>query len=202
MKRQSTLTNKETSFKKFYTNNKTVVGIVVALTILAVGYIVTQALSASEQKVTATHTPAVVTAQDTAISSPTVDNNIITSPSEVPQLSSGNQAQAPTPTADWEPVAQGFGEAWANTEGGRDAWLQRIRPYVNDAMYQGFEYTDFERYVTDRQMERVELDGTGDSRYDIRANIFYVGDDPQKPSVTIWLSPTGENLQYQVVSVQ
>lgn len=196
--------NEETNLKELYTKNKTVIHIIAAILALAVAYSIYQwatthnTTSSSEATPSATATALIAGTQDTNTPTPQ-DTTATPTASEVPQLSPGDNPQAPTPTADWEPVAQGFGEAWANTDGGRDTWLERLRPYVNDTTYQGFEYTDFERYITDKQVDHTQLAGI--DGYDRRVEIYYT-DDPTTPAVTVILSPTGENLQYQVVSVQ
>lgn len=203
MEKRPAGTNEETNLKELYTKNKTVIHIIAAILALAVAYSIyqwatTHNTANSSSEATPTATALIAGTQDTNTPAPQ-DTTATPTASEVPQLSPGDNPQAPTPTADWEPVAQGFGEAWANTDGGRDAWLERLRPYVNDTTYQGFEYTDFERYITDKQVDHTQLAGI--DGYDRRVEIYYT-DDPTTPAVTVILSPTGENLQYQVVSVQ
>lgn len=71
---------------------------------------------------------------------------------------------APTPTAtqriigdapqgpergDWTLPAEAFAKAWANGEGGKEAWLARIRPHVTDKLYVGFESTIMQNVYTD-----------------------------------------------------
>lgn len=82
------------------------------------------------------------------------------------------KTQAPTPTAaateapligdkpqsvdvkNWRPYAEKFSQAFANTTGGKEAWLARLRPLVTDDLYSGFKDTDMSR-VTSRTFKTV-----------------------------------------------
>ncbi|MCC3292824.1 hypothetical protein [Arthrobacter sp. zg-Y1110] len=71
-------------------------------------------------------------------------------PSETPELEIhvGNNQQAIEET-DWRVNADAFSEAWANPEGGKEAWLKRLRPYVTDELYKSFGYTDIRNIPSD-----------------------------------------------------
>lgn len=76
------------------------------------------------------------------------------SASETPSLSPGGQDMAPT-MEDWRPVAEEFATAWANPEGGKDAWLKRLRPLTSDDAYEGLESTN-EAAIPDLTFVAVE----------------------------------------------
>jgi hypothetical protein len=76
-----------------------------------------------------------------------------------PAAGGPQNATQPTPTAtptqailgkgpqavtakDWRLYAQNFSKAWADTAGGKDAWLGRLKPLVSPDLYAGFTRTD------------------------------------------------------------
>lgn len=192
--------------KDFYQQNKSATVLLAGAVLVGTGYGLYQGLSTTgtpTPEATATASSSSIIAGTTGTPTPeqTATSAPVSSPSDVPQLSPGNQPQAPTPETDWRPVAEGFAKAWASTEGGRDAWLERLRPYVNDSTYQGFEFTDFDRYIVDKELDQLKVEATGDSSYDKLVAIYYK-DNPDTPAVKVILSPVGENFQYQVISVQ
>lgn len=63
------------------------------------------------------------------------------SPEKTKTLSADGAQQAPE-AQDWRPVARDFATAWADSEGGKDAWLARLKPLTTDEVYKGFENTD------------------------------------------------------------
>ncbi len=186
--------------RSFYAKNKTMVIIAVALLIMGIGYTIIQALNTSNQDAAAEPTPTTVVAgaQDTSTSTTSTETASAAATSDVPQLSPGNNPQAPTANGDWEPTARAFAEAWANPEGGRDAWLARLRPLVDDTTYQGFERTNFDAYITAQQLDRVQLDASDGP--DVMVAIYYTN-DTSTPAAKILLTPSGENLTYQVTGV-
>ncbi|MGK3708805.1 hypothetical protein [Arthrobacter sp. IK3] len=70
------------------------------------------------------------------------------SPEPTLEIHIGNNQQA-VEAADWKETADAFSAAWANPEGGKDAWLKRLRPYVTDSLYKSFGYTDISRVPSD-----------------------------------------------------
>lgn len=86
--------------------------------------------------------------------------------SATPGAAGAQNAAQPTPTAtpsqailgkspqavtakDWRLYAQDFSKAWANTAGGKDAWLSRLKPMVSADLYAGFTRTDINTLPTD-----------------------------------------------------
>lgn len=81
-----------------------------------------------------------------------------TQPSEtaVPAPETGSEvqirvgdAQQAVEAADWSGTADAFSAAWANPEGGKDAWLARLKPYLTPSLYASFGYTDIRNIPTD-----------------------------------------------------
>lgn len=52
-----------------------------------------------------------------------------------------------TVMSDPQPVADEFAKQWANPEGGKEAWLARLRPLITDDAYAGFSYTGEENIL-------------------------------------------------------
>lgn len=182
---------------EFYRENTVMVFIITALILAGIIYGIAQALTVP------TKNEAASTPQETSLvagtpNTPTPTPTQITPAPEETILSGGNNPQAPGASDDWEPIAQQFAEAWANPEGGRDQWLARIQPLVDEVIYHGFENTNFEQYISAKEVDRTEvttIDGP-----DIGVKVFYK-DNPQTPEMTILLSPAGENMTYRVVQV-
>ena len=70
-------------------------------------------------------------------------------------------AQQAVEASDWRPVADGFAEAWANPDGGKDAWLKRLRPYVTDSLYRSFGYTDISNIPDDEYLSSSPMEEGG-----------------------------------------
>jgi hypothetical protein len=70
-------------------------------------------------------------------------------PTAAPQIVAGGAQQAVT-AQDWRPTAEAFAAAWANPEGGKDAWLARVKPYATPALAATFAYTDIRNIPTDK----------------------------------------------------
>lgn len=83
-------------------------------------------------------------------------------PGQEPQqeIHVGNAQQA-VEAGDWQPVADGFAAAWANPEGGKDAWLKRLRPYVTDSLYRSFGYTDISNIPDDEYLSSSPMEEGG-----------------------------------------
>jgi len=114
--------------------------------------------------------------------------------SKSPILSAGGQKQAPT-LGDWKPVAEKFATAWANPEGGKDAWLKRLRPLTNDKAYSGLENTSAERLP---KLTFASLDTQVENESTVVVDAVYTGSS--KPVLRIGLAPEN-NGQWQVVYV-
>lgn len=75
-------------------------------------------------------------------------------PTREPTLSADGRQQAPSLDA-WEPTAEEFATQWANPEGGKEAWLERLEPLTNDEAYEGLENTS-ETGIPDLEFDSVE----------------------------------------------
>lgn len=60
----------------------------------------------------------------------------------------GNNDQT-APIQDWGVVAEDFAIAWADTSGGKDAWLERLDPLITDELHDSFTYTDIRALYDD-----------------------------------------------------
>lgn len=60
----------------------------------------------------------------------------------------GNHQQAP-PLQEWEPAAEAFSTAWADTSGGKTAWLKRLQPLITERLYDNLSYTSLEALYDD-----------------------------------------------------
>lgn len=60
----------------------------------------------------------------------------------------GNHAQTPDIQA-WESFAEEFSVAWADTSGGKDAWLKRLDPLITEELHDSFTYTDIRALFDD-----------------------------------------------------
>lgn len=69
-----------------------------------------------------------------------------------PTVTIGNGPQAPT-LQDWKITARGFGAAFANPSGGKDAWLAGIKPYVTPALYAKYLPTDIRSIPTEKLLD-------------------------------------------------
>lgn len=65
-----------------------------------------------------------------------------------PEYRVGDTQQAVV-ASDWSETADAFSEAWANPEGGKEAWLARLKPYLTPSLYKSFGYTDIRNIPTD-----------------------------------------------------
>lgn len=65
-----------------------------------------------------------------------------------PEYRVGDTQQA-VEAADWSETADAFAEVWANPEGGKKAWLARLKPYLTPSLYKSFSYTDIRNIPTD-----------------------------------------------------
>lgn len=83
-------------------------------------------------------------------------------PAAVPEkeTGAGNQTKAPEGTVvgnhdqtpgikKWEGYAEDFAVAWADTSGGKDAWLKRLDPLITDELHDSFSYTDIRSLFDD-----------------------------------------------------
>lgn len=65
-----------------------------------------------------------------------------------PEYRVGDTQQA-VEASDWSETADAFSAAWANPEGGKEAWLARLKPYLTPSLYKSFSYTDIRNIPTD-----------------------------------------------------
>lgn len=101
--------------------------------------------------------------------------------------------QAPQ-IGDWEPVVNSFAKEWANDTGGHDGWLKRMRPYITDDLYEGFESTD---PMWIQSMEFRSADETTTFNKDVaarRVDLFFKGRDKPAATVVVAIQDNGEWL--------
>lgn len=65
-----------------------------------------------------------------------------------------NQAFTPP---EWQPTANAFASAWANPGDNKEAWLNSLRPYVDDALYQDLQSVDINLVPIDKVVEVTEI---------------------------------------------
>lgn len=158
---------------QFLQKNLLLIG-VIALVVVALAVVIlkpgTSPAAAPAPSITATAgaaTPA-PTKAPSASTSPTAEPATTKSPTA--STPATTQTAAPTPAAteaplignnpqsveveNWRPYAEKFAQAFANTTGGKEAWLARLRPLVTDSLYSGFKATDMSR-VTSRTFKTV-----------------------------------------------
>lgn len=70
-------------------------------------------------------------------------------PTSTPAQGSGGTQQQSVVAQDWRPPAAAFAKAWGNHEGGKDAWLARIKPLVAPSLFEGFTRTDLSKVPAD-----------------------------------------------------
>lgn len=70
-------------------------------------------------------------------------------PTSAPEFVAGGAQQAVT-AQDWRPPVEAFSAAWANPEGGKYAWLSRMKPYATPALESSLGYTDIGRIPADK----------------------------------------------------
>lgn len=131
----------------------------------------------------------------TAENSPTpTETNNSPSPTKPPALSADGHEQGPS-LGDWQPVAEQFATNWANPDGGKDAWLKRLRPLTNDKAYNGLKRTG-ESAILD--LEFVSLDTQFSDDSTAVTDATYSRSD--QPVLRIGLAPTNTG-EWQVVYV-
>lgn len=128
-----------------------------------------------------------------ATPSPTETNNAPT-PTKSPVLSADGHAQGPA-LGDWQPVAEQFATNWANPDGGKDAWLKRLRPLTNDKAYNGLKRTG-ESAILD--LEFVSLDTQFSDTSTAVTDATY--SQANQPVLRIGLAPKNDG-EWQVVYV-
>lgn len=69
--------------------------------------------------------------------------------SAAPEIVAGGAQQAVT-EQDWRPMAEAFAAAWANTDGGKDAWMARLKPHATPSLIEAFAYTDISNIPSDK----------------------------------------------------
>lgn len=77
----------------------------------------------------------------------------------------GNQPQTPD-IQPWEGFAEAFSVAWADTSGGKDAWLERLDPYITDELRNSYGYTDI-RALYDDTLVRITADEEDKAAYKV-----------------------------------
>lgn len=186
--------------KEFISKNPILTAVIVLGIIVTVGYNIF-ANNRGENAAPAPQATKVIagsTSTDTATAAETEPTAAPTTalPTDIPQLSPGNSPQAPTVEADWRPVAEEFAKAYTNKDGGRDAWLERLRPLVDDVTYSAFENYEFDRDVysaTYQKWQGESYDGA------IVETKLYYEEAPSAP-VTITLAPN-DAFEYKVIMV-
>jgi hypothetical protein len=149
---------------QYLKDNIVVIGLIVVVT-ASLGFFAFTQAKAAEAKPAAAVNPAPVATASLEASSPTATGTpgassgaSGTDHSQAVARGAQNAAQ-PVPTAtstanvasansksvtakDWKSYAEAFTKAWLNTEGGKDAWLGRLKPLVSPDLYAGFTATD------------------------------------------------------------
>lgn len=74
-----------------------------------------------------------------------------------PEIVAGGAQQAVTAQA-WRPVAEAFAAAWANPDGGKDAWASRLQGYATPALTATFAYTDIRNVPADELVSVSTID--------------------------------------------
>lgn len=107
--------------------------------------------------------------------------------------------QAPE-LGEWEPVVDAFAKEWANDTGGHAGWLKRMRPYITDELYEGFESTDPMWILNMDYDSFVESDLTRDKEVMARrVNLRYDGDKKPKTTIVVEIQDNGEWLVSAVI---
>lgn len=70
-------------------------------------------------------------------------------PTAAPEFVAGGAQQAVT-AQDWRPAVEAFAAAWANPEGGKDAWLARMTPHATPALASSLGYSDIRNIPADK----------------------------------------------------
>lgn len=157
---------------QFLKDNAVVIGLVLIVAVSVIVFAVLQGESKPEPKAGVTPTVSSsaeleTTAPSGAASSsagpgPSAPAHASSEPSSAAQEPAAPSAAAPRvigtgPQAvaekEWKPYARDFAASWANTAGGKDAWLARLKPLVSAGLYEGFTKTDI------RSVPNVALDG-------------------------------------------
>ena len=139
---------------------------------------------------------------DASANSPAVVNS--GSPSSSPSASEGSASKSPTLSADgkkqdvtlgdWRPTARGFAEAWANPDGGKDAWLGRMKPMLTDEMYNRFKNTN------ENQIEDLNYEGLSVYSENENEEIIDISYEGQRDYMRIALTPAGEDWKVAYVT--
>ncbi|ACL42376.1 hypothetical protein Achl_4425 (plasmid) [Pseudarthrobacter chlorophenolicus A6] len=156
---------------QFLKDNAVVIGLVLIVAISVAVFAFLQSGQKTEPpaevKPTVQATAALETAAPTAPASPAAGPGSAPAPTSSPVASAGAQTAtggSPAPTAtprvigtgpqsvtakDWKPFASKFAAAWADTAGGKEEWLKRLKPLVSPDLYSGLEVTDIRAVPSD-----------------------------------------------------
>lgn len=133
-----------------------VVALLLAIILITWGYTTLRG-SDNEPETTPSATPSAVAPgpSEGASDDSTISYAETVPPSEDPSLSADGAQQAPG-LDDWEPTAEDFAREWANPEGGKDAWLERLEPLTTEEAFGGLEDTS-EDAIMDLEFSEVTL---------------------------------------------
>lgn len=161
---------------QYLKDNIVVIGILVVLAVSIGAYAISQASASTPQSVPTPAAPEVTAVPlDTALPGPDARSPSTASPTPsstrsaagnaargdapvvgqasgptaAPQIVAGGAQQAVT-AQNWRPTVEAFARAWANPEGGKDAWAGRLAPYSTPHLAATFAYTDIRNIPADK----------------------------------------------------
>lgn len=103
-----------------------------------------------------------------------------------------NQAFTPP---EWQSTATSFANAWANPGEGKEAWLNGLRPYIDDSLYQDMESVDINLVPIDKVVEVTELKN---DHMGVAFNVRFANPDLKMTAYMQWDPAQSKWVVYQI----
>ena len=104
------------------------------------------------------------------------------------------------PATTWQVTAERFADAWVDTTGGHDAWLDRLQPYTLQPLHEGFAYTDLRALPSGRFVELGRHKPLAADTPTFITEAHYAGDEPT--TVEIVMAKTADGWRVTDVRPQ